>query len=192
MTQARGVDISEGMVKEYNKRAQEQGFSPQNMCATQGDLLAQTQTSSLLDGAEFFNFDLAIVDMGFHHFEQPDLAVTRLVERLKPGIGVLVIVDWAVEGGEHHHGHRHGHGHGHGDNHDVQAGHSHGGGHQDHSETLRQESLHTVAHHGFSKERMITFFKHAGCIEVEYLVLERSLKFGQEEKRIFMARGRRA
>jgi SAM-dependent methyltransferase len=38
-------------------------------------------------------FDVAVVGLGFHHFEDPTLAAQRLAERLKPG-GVLVIVDF--------------------------------------------------------------------------------------------------
>lgn len=46
-----------------------------------------------LSGPEFFNFDVAGVGLGFHHFEDTTLAATRLTQRLKTG-GTLFILDF--------------------------------------------------------------------------------------------------
>ena len=46
-----------------------------------------------LASPEFFDFDIAAVGLGFHHFDDPKLAARRLAERLKPG-GVLMILDF--------------------------------------------------------------------------------------------------
>lgn len=44
------------------------------------------------------SFDVAAVGLGFHHFEDPDLAARRLADRLRPG-GVLFIVDFLTHDG---------------------------------------------------------------------------------------------
>jgi hypothetical protein len=47
-----------------------------------------------LSTPEFSEFDVAVIGLGFHHFEDPKLAMARLAERLKAITGVLVIVDF--------------------------------------------------------------------------------------------------
>ncbi|KAI9791360.1 MAG: hypothetical protein M1835_000377 [Candelina submexicana] len=89
----RGVDISENMVREYNTRAANLGFPPTEMFATTGNLLDPSGPSANLLGPDLYNFDLAVVGMGFHHLEHPALATKRLVERLKPAEGVILIID---------------------------------------------------------------------------------------------------
>jgi hypothetical protein len=46
---------------------------------------------------EFFDFDIAAVGLGFHHFDDPALAARRLAARLSVG-GVLVIIDFLPHG----------------------------------------------------------------------------------------------
>ncbi|KAL7773673.1 hypothetical protein CFE70_003639 [Pyrenophora teres f. teres 0-1] len=65
----------------------------------------QTATSSTnltpLPGTlipQYFNFDIATVGFGFHHFEDVVYAAGQLKQRLRPG-GVLVINDF-LEGGD--------------------------------------------------------------------------------------------
>ncbi|KAI5921743.1 hypothetical protein F4810DRAFT_320103 [Camillea tinctor] len=122
------------MVAAYNARARNQGLSPAEMHATQGDLLSPSPPP--IPGL----FDLAAVGAGFHHFADPGLAARRLAERLKPG-GVLMVVDFLLEDGQ---GHGHGHGRGQG------LGHNHGG-------------AHTVMHHGFTEAGMRDMFAAAGA-----------------------------
>lgn len=94
ITQAVGIDLTAGMVHEYNTSALNQGISTSEMRAVQGNLLdANNPSPSELAGDEFFNFDIAVVGLGFHHFDDPALAAKRLAERLKKG-GVLMIVDF--------------------------------------------------------------------------------------------------
>ncbi|KAM5347121.1 hypothetical protein ACJ41O_010126 [Fusarium nematophilum] len=88
-----GIDLSENMVGAFNAQAQSQGSSRK---AYQGNLSDPDDSSpSALSDSKFFNFDLAGVGLGFHHFDDCELATKRLSERLKPG-GVLFIVDFVA------------------------------------------------------------------------------------------------
>ncbi|KAI0542702.1 S-adenosyl-L-methionine-dependent methyltransferase [Xylaria digitata] len=138
-TQCVGMDISEQMVAAYNTRAENQGLSSEEMHAVLGDLASETVDSSL-SSPELFDFDIAVVGGGFHHFGDPELAAKRLVERLKSG-GVLLIWDFLPHGARHGHGHKHDE-------------HSHAGGH---------DVYHSVMHHGFSEARMREIFTAAGA-----------------------------
>lgn len=94
VTQCVGIDLTQGMVNEYNTSAQNQGIPETEMHAYQGNLLDPNDPSPAgLAGKEFFDFDIAVVGLGFHHFDDPALATRRLTERLKKG-GVLMIVDF--------------------------------------------------------------------------------------------------
>ncbi|KAI1156257.1 S-adenosyl-L-methionine-dependent methyltransferase [Nemania diffusa] len=141
-TQCFGIDLSETMVAVYNKRAENQGLSADEMHAILGDLTSET-VSEALSSPELFNFDIAVVGGGFHHFADPALAAKRLVERLKPG-GVLLIWDFLPHGPPR----RHGHGHGHAGEDSKQSGH---------------DVYHSVMHHGFSEARMREIFAGAGA-----------------------------
>ena len=117
VTQIRGIDISEAMVAEYNRRAKLAGLTMERGSAVRGNLLAEYESGTpdpALDQADLFNFDIAIVDMAFHHIEHTELATKKLVEQLVPGSGVLVIVDFCPHGGfggESGYGHQHPHQH---------------------------------------------------------------------------------
>ena len=197
VTDVRGVDLSPGMVKEFNRRAEALNFSPDQFHALEGDLLADPATQSAIGGKEFFDFDLLTCSMAFHHIENSELASERFVERLKPGTGVLCIIDLVPDGSHHHHHHGHGHAH----------GHAHGKG-QDHGAELADTTQSrwgaypahpadsTIAHGGFTKQRMESLLTGAGCLEVKYMELDKELAFGPDfaniKRRAFMVRGRRA
>lgn len=93
VTTIRGIDISENMVQRYNEAAQSAGLESKRVNAIVGDLLAE-EVPDHLKTPEYYDFDIAVIGLGFHHFENPVLAVERLAERLKPGTGVLLIVDF--------------------------------------------------------------------------------------------------
>ena len=92
-----GVDVSENMVKAYNEKFtasdQQSGTITHTAEAFMGNLLDSNGPSESVSGTQFFNFDLAVVGYGFHHFENLEVATSRLAARLKPG-GVLLIVDF--------------------------------------------------------------------------------------------------
>lgn len=94
VSEVRGIDISVNMVHEYNTRAQNQGLYPSEMSAVVGDLLDPSGASPSICEPDLFQFDLAVVGFSLHHFANPELAVMRLLERLKAGTGVLLIIDF--------------------------------------------------------------------------------------------------
>ncbi|KAI1493219.1 S-adenosyl-L-methionine-dependent methyltransferase [Biscogniauxia mediterranea] len=151
VTQCVGVDISANMVAAYNARAQNQGLSPHEMHAVQGDLLSSSPSPSLSPIPSLSDeFDIAAVGAGFHHFADPGLAARRLAARLRRPGGVLLVVDFLLassDGYEHEHGHGHGHGHGNGN----EDGHGDGGG------------AHTVMHGGFTEAQVRDMFVGAGA-----------------------------
>lgn len=68
------------------------------MYAYQGNLLDPNDPDPReFSGFDFHLFDIAVVGLGFHHFDDPALAAQRLVERLRPG-GVLLILDFLPHG----------------------------------------------------------------------------------------------
>ncbi|MCJ1357241.1 MAG: hypothetical protein MMC33_007237 [Icmadophila ericetorum] len=185
VTKIRGIDLSSGMVTEYNRRAKALALPvpEETMHAVRGNLFADVVEPDL-DRPELYGFDFAIANAAFHHFEDPELATKRLVERLKSWNGVLMIVDFLPQeaGGGHGHGHGHGHRHGHGGVKDA--------------EDFYSTSAHTIAHFGFEKGRVVKMFEDAGCVDVDVIVLKKPLKFGEgadaPEIKAFMGKGRRA
>ena len=196
MSQARGIDISDSMVHEYNRRARSLGLNAEQMSATQGNIFTpQTAIASTSSASEpeYFDFDLAIVNMGFHHFENPTLAATRLVERLKPKEGVLVVVDFLphdpLHGGKGNHQHHPKH------EHTGRPG-NHGHNKQQQTDASDNDVSKTVAHHGFAMEQIKAIFSVAGCDDFDYSVFREPVRFGDDlngiERKVFIARGRRA
>ncbi|KZS98853.1 S-adenosyl-L-methionine-dependent methyltransferase [Sistotremastrum niveocremeum HHB9708] len=82
-----GVDISQGQVDLYNKRAADLGYTPDQMkaiCATWEDL------DTKLGGAKF---DLVVCAQSYHHFTDINLVTRILVSFLKPSTGKLIVLD---------------------------------------------------------------------------------------------------
>ena len=206
MTQVRGIDVSGAMVEEYNRRAKDQGLEPKIMHATRGDLTDTSGSAECaIDGPDFFDFDLAVVSMAFHHFESPALVARKLVERLKLGAGVLLILDLAEDSlSPLDHGHAHGHDHGNGQQHthsdrDGQSSHDRGDTAAGEAQNSSgSDVLGTIAHSGFGKDGLTKIFREVGLVDIDYITLERPVKLGGggpwagQEKTLFMARGRRA
>ncbi|KAI0600712.1 S-adenosyl-L-methionine-dependent methyltransferase [Biscogniauxia sp. FL1348] len=147
VTQCVGIDISANMVAAYNARAQNQGLSPSEMHAIQGDLLSPSSpslSSSLSSLTEPFH--IAAVGAGFHHFADPGLAARRLAERLCPG-GVLLVIDF-LDSRTGNHGEEEE------VEEEVEVGH-HGDD---------QGGAHTVMHHrGFTEAQVRDMFEAAGA-----------------------------
>lgn len=97
-TQYVGIDLSPGMVNEYNERFSGQGEDEKlNAYAYNANLFDPSGIPESLNKPEFENFDLVTVGFGFHHFQNLPLVTQRLVDRLKPG-GVLMILDFYSHG----------------------------------------------------------------------------------------------
>lgn len=87
------------------KHTSHQGLSKDEMHAYQGNLLNKEDPNpSSLSSADLFNFDVAAVGLGAHHFEDPDFAARQIAARLRPG-GVFFIVDFLPH--DHVDGHAH-------------------------------------------------------------------------------------
>ncbi|KAI9642047.1 hypothetical protein NHQ30_009918 [Ciborinia camelliae] len=181
ITRSIGIDLSSSMVAQYNARASNQGLSPSEMIAYQGNLLSPTPDPGL-EKEDLYGFDIAVVGLGFHHFDNPALAARKLGERLKKG-GILAVVDFESHDG-YGNPHEHGHGHGH-DKPQLNA--------------QAQKAQETVTHHGFSEEEIKKIFVDAGVgADFGYMVLGKGIVFhgtGEEGERkdrkraVFMARG---
>ncbi|KAK6599479.1 2-heptaprenyl-naphthoquinone [Botrytis cinerea] len=182
ITRAIGIDLSSSMVSQYNARASNQGLSPSEMFAHQGNLLS-SEPAPELEIEELYQFDIAVVGLGFHHFSNPSLAARKIGERLKKG-GILAVVDFESHDG---YGNPHGHGHGHGHEHHEQL--------NEQAEQARE----TVTHHGFSEEEIKKIFVDAGVgADFGYMVLGKGIVFhgtgvegGRKDMKraVFMARG---
>jgi SAM-dependent methyltransferase len=97
-----GIDISDGMVAEYNSRSEAAGTS-QVASAVQGNLLGDEPYISdsekeggkdhdIESNLKFNDFDAVIVGLGFHHFTDFANALRKLSQRVKPG-GMVGIID---------------------------------------------------------------------------------------------------
>jgi SAM-dependent methyltransferase len=161
----RGIDISENMVTHYNEAARSSGLSETQTNAVVGDLLGSTIPDDL-NTAEYHNFDIAVIGLGFHHFEDPALAAKRLTERLKPATGVLVIVDFLPFEPS-----------------DLA------------KDPKYAEMQQTIKHNGFTSTGLKALFEQAGLEDFDFATLPEQvvmeLKDGTKKRTLFIAKGRK-
>ncbi|KAF9026715.1 S-adenosyl-L-methionine-dependent methyltransferase [Hymenopellis radicata] len=81
-----GVDISAGMVAQFNERVDNQGIPIEEMHALCVDLKGEENE---LEGE---TFDVAVSSMAYHHLVFPEETTKILVRYLKPG-GWLIVAD---------------------------------------------------------------------------------------------------
>ncbi|KAG8808572.1 hypothetical protein FRC17_003887, partial [Serendipita sp. 399] len=175
-----GVDISQGMVNQYNQRASDQAIPQEKMQALciprlHGD-------DSDLDGQKF---DIIICAQAYHHFSDINKVTKDLTNLLKPGIGRLFIADLmqydrgnsshSEESGEtvshshHHHHHQDQHQHHHHHHHPHHSSHvqSTPSAPTGHHEPFSGPS---VAHHGgFTSDQITTVLESVGLQDVEFI-----------------------
>ncbi|KAL4875818.1 S-adenosyl-L-methionine-dependent methyltransferase [Aspergillus karnatakaensis] len=160
-----GMDISDGMIEEFNKNVAEAGYSD-TVTGIRTDILAESSSSPAeVSGPEYFDFDVVVVSMALHHFEHPKKALIRLSERLKEG-GVLMIVDMIPE---HHQDH----------------------GLHHTSEVVNTISKHGFSH----EEMQTMYAAAGISIGFKFQVIEEQLEFHRDgntfHKTIFIARGQK-
>ncbi|KAK2800556.1 hypothetical protein FQN50_008101 [Emmonsiellopsis sp. PD_5] len=202
-----GIDIAPGMIKAYSRTAANLGLALERMYAVHADLSNPNHTHAPAGGAggvdlsseEFSNFDFAGVALALHHMEHPQEAVSRIVERLRPG-GVFLAIDRPAASGQGggesggDEGHAHGHGHGHGGH----GGHSHSHGNDDDDRIdPNHPAAHTISHThaSFSREQVERMFADAGLVDVELLYFDYRGEVAGLPRglgRLFFARGRKA
>ena len=162
----RGIDISENMVSHFNEAARSSGLSELQANAVVGDLLGATVPSHL-NTPDYYDFDIAAIGLGFHHFEDPALAARRLTERLKPATGVLVIVDFLPFEPS-----------------DLA------------KDPKYSDMQHTIKHNGFTSAGLKRLFEQAGLEDFDFVTLPEQavmeLKDGTKKRTLFIAKGRRA
>ncbi|KAE8150433.1 S-adenosyl-L-methionine-dependent methyltransferase [Aspergillus avenaceus] len=167
VTKVSGVDLSDGMINEYNLTASEVGISDK-MVGRKGDLLADAVPEEF-SGPDYTDLDVVFVSMALHHFEKPDLAMKRLGDRLRKD-GVFLVIDILPEG---HHDHN---------------------PHEMHKEF--QETKDTIKTHGFTLEDMRKLYEDAGLgVNFDFQVIDKPLEFQRNgktfAKTIFIAKGQR-
>lgn len=143
------------MVTKYNEAALSSGLNSEQASAIVGDLFANT-VSPTISGPEYQNFDIAVIALGFHHFEDPALAVKRIAERLKPGVGTLLILDFLPsKKGDPAHTH-----------------HPTASQQSSQSNDPMAAMRHTIKHDGFDSEMMCKLYEAAGMEFFGFDVLE--------------------
>ncbi|KAK4232792.1 methyltransferase domain-containing protein [Achaetomium macrosporum] len=161
----RGIDVSDGMVEQYNATARHLGLSPEQMRGIRGSLLEEGDVAA--DDPEFTGFHIAVTSMALHHIADPATMIKKLAERLAPG-GSLVIVDFVTPESPppdqpHHHHHHH-------------------------------PAAHTITRHGFSEKEMSDMFADAGLSDFSFRLHPETSKVPWGEtwvtQRVFFARGK--
>ena len=99
-----GIDVSPNMVSTFNSRASDQGLDTLTWHAVVGNLFdaepyvvddesgEKINGRDFLDDPKFKDFDVCIVGLGFHHFDNFVRCLRILSERVKKG-GIVGIVD---------------------------------------------------------------------------------------------------
>ncbi len=198
MTSVVGIDLSSANVDRYNAdmaAVHTAGAAPR---AYVGDLVSGDVDPSL-QGPEFFNFDLIVVGLAFHHFYDAEHAAKALTDRLRPG-GELVAIEFRRHHGSdqaHHLPHGHGHGHNHHHRQPAQ-GHADEDGHGTSSPSVyvRMEDVEpTIKTHDLTGDTVVSIFTGAGLKDCAWAEYDDTVKmhFGGGEQLVtpFVVRGRK-
>ncbi|SRR6266480_6196214 len=104
VTSCLGIDVSPNMVSTFNSRASDSALDTPTCHAVVGNLFdaepyivddesgEKITGQEFLDDAKFKDFDVCIVGLGFHHFDNFVRCLRILSERVKKG-GIVGIVD---------------------------------------------------------------------------------------------------
>ncbi|PPJ55788.1 hypothetical protein CBER1_01607 [Cercospora berteroae] len=170
VNEIRGIDISENMVKRYNEAATSSGLQHEQAHAVVGDLLGEN-IDPAFNTSEWHEFDVAVIGLGFHHFEDPEAAIKRLAARLKASTGVLLIVDFLPF--------------------DHKVNHDSSG-----NSGSMNEMAHTIKHNGFTGDQMRDMYQAAGFEDFDIVALKQparmELSSGTVHRTLFIAKGRKS
>ena len=159
------------MVTKYNEAARSSGLTEEQAHAVVGDLFSESGVPETFAGPEWHDFDIAVIGLGFHHFENPGLAAKRLASRLKTDTGVLVIVDFLPFDLKK--------------DKESEAG---AGNFPD--------MQHTIKHNGFEPEHLRDLYTEAGFEDFDIVALKQpavmELKSGTVHRTMFVAKARRS
>ncbi|KAF8710484.1 S-adenosyl-L-methionine-dependent methyltransferase, partial [Rhizoctonia solani] len=86
-----GVDISSKSADFYNERAAKQGAPPDQMKAICVDLGERGKAEEDVFGG--IEFDVIVCSAAYHHFDDINQMTKVLASYLKPGTGVLIVID---------------------------------------------------------------------------------------------------
>ncbi|KAF8126592.1 S-adenosyl-L-methionine-dependent methyltransferase [Boletus edulis] len=90
-----GVDISQGMVDQYNKIVSDHGIPPEEMRA-----ICVTPREKTLEGLQDMTFDVIVCSVAYHHLSNIEEVTDTLATYLNPG-GSLLVVDILHEESTH-------------------------------------------------------------------------------------------
>ncbi|KAH8153549.1 uncharacterized protein LAJ45_02362 [Morchella importuna] len=206
-----GMDLSEGMVDIFNRSVQNQGIPSEEMRAIVADLCAD-ELDPVLSDPGYLDFDAVISTFALHHFSDAPLAINRLVERLKKGTGVLLIIDFRTHDPVVLHGTRSHDQHQYSDEHQHHTHGSHADNqHQGLEESEKTENPvklhsghHTVTYNGFSDEEIKRWYGGAGLVDIDIVDVgpgtgvttvvkdPKTEEVIKMQRGVFMAKGRRA
>lgn len=152
--------------------------------------LCVDEVDSAVSGPEYYDFDVVISTLAFHHFNNVSLAIKRVVERLKQKTGVLLIVDFRTHE-------------------PMQFGHKHHKHAQEEHDNAKSKPMsfhdgaHTVTHSGFSEEEIKRWYEEAGLVDIDIVDVGPGTgitiagvpgmgEVSKLQRAVFMAKGRRA
>jgi ubiquinone/menaquinone biosynthesis C-methylase UbiE len=167
-----GVDVSQGMVDEFNKHVEEKGISPKAVHAVRAELKGEKDE---LDGKKF---DIIMVrriiggspvqmltlnqcTQGYHHIADVRTVTKTLAFFLKPG-GKLVVIDMMP----------------------------HDGNDFLHTDTHYMSAAHTVSHkHGFTESEMEGILEEAGLTGITLIPSVAHITYEEKGISLFIAHG---
>ena len=183
------------MVKAFEERAKNAGLESKMSAIVANIVVDGGAGAEAVSEPSWFDFDLVFSGFALHHFPDPAMGAKRLVERARPGTGVVVFSDvfsfkLDTLGRTDGHDHRH-------DDHDLHNGDDpeHEQGSDASEEKVKERMKRIISKHGFSVEEVTRILEDAGCEAVEIVPIDEPMEMVMGGKSVnmpwFIAKGRR-